>query len=81
MSRVNDAKFIPTLYKILKLCFCLIVCMIGSKENMEELALGVFINAIVFDSVLVIASPIMLLYSSQELRNSIISKLTEKTCL
>ena len=63
---------------LLKICYSE---MIGSKENMEELALGVFINAIVFDSVLVIASPIMLLYSSQELRNSIISKLTDKTCL
>ena len=63
---------------LLKICYSK---MLGGKENIEELALGVFINAIVFDSVLVIASPIMLLYSSQELRKSIISKFTAKTQL
>jgi len=51
----------------------------GSSD--EGLMLATFVNAIVFDIVLVICSPVLLLYSSQELRKSIVTKLTKRTRL
>jgi uncharacterized membrane protein len=50
----------------------------SSSKKGNSLALRAFINAMAFDVVLVVISPLMLLYSSKDLRKSIKAKFNKR---
>ena len=52
--------------------------ILGNNGNTDTLTLRAFINALAFDVALTVISPLMLIYSSKDLRQAIKNKFNKK---